>query len=55
MATAPPWLETGWILGTLTERRPEAQRAYRRFVAEGTGQDLTLFALTLFALDPVCA
>jgi REP element-mobilizing transposase RayT len=38
MATAPPWLETGWILGTLTKRRPEAQRAYRRFVAEGKNQ-----------------
>ncbi len=31
----PPWLAVEWVLGQFGRRRGAAQRAYRRFVAEG--------------------
>jgi len=38
MTETPEWLETGWILASLAERKQEAQSAYRRFVADGRNQ-----------------
>ena len=35
MAAIPNWLETAWVLAAFAEGIPEAQSAYRRFVAEG--------------------
>jgi putative transposase len=37
LAEAPSFLTTDWLLGQLSERRSEAQRRYRRFVAVGKG------------------
>lgn len=37
LAEAPPFLTTDWILAQFSGRRSEAQRRYRRFVAEGRG------------------
>ena len=36
----PPFLTVDWILGQFSERQPEAQKAYRSFVAEGKGVKL---------------
>jgi len=33
----PPWLSTDWILYHFSNQRPQALRAYRRFVPEGVG------------------
>lgn len=38
MASAPPWLQTDWILSAFSRRKAEAIERYRRFVAEGRGQ-----------------
>jgi putative transposase len=37
LAEAPSFLTTDWLLGQFSEKRPEAQRRYRRFVAAGKG------------------
>lgn len=39
LAPAPSWLETGWTLEQFAPARRDAIRAFRRFVAEGTGSD----------------
>lgn len=38
----PPWLDTDWILTQFSTQRNSAQRAYRRFVIEGIGQESPL-------------
>ncbi len=38
MTETPNWLETDWILAAFTERKQEAQSAYRLFVADGKNQ-----------------
>ena len=35
LSPAPPWLETDWTLRQFGTRKPAAQEAFRRFVAEG--------------------
>lgn len=37
LAEAPRFLATDWVLGQFSEKRDEAQRRYRRFVAAGKG------------------
>jgi len=36
----PPWLSTDWILSHFSNQRPQALRAYRRFVHEGVGVEV---------------
>lgn len=36
--TAPPWLQTNWILSAFASRRKLACERYRQFVSEGKGQ-----------------
>jgi putative transposase len=38
MAVSPAWLEIDWILAAFAEDKPQAQRRYQQFVAEGQGQ-----------------
>ncbi len=37
--SAPPWLETDWILGQFGEERDRAQRQYAAFVNAGIGKE----------------
>lgn len=36
--TAPPWLQTDWILSTFAKRRETACKRFRTFVSKGKGQ-----------------
>jgi len=37
LASAPPWLDTAWLLAQFGRRRGTARKAYRRFLMEGEG------------------